>query len=53
MRRLERADDNIRGLLPHLLQEAGFVNIIERERFGTMLGSLALLSAEKPGTTQA
>jgi len=47
MQRMERADDNIHGLLPSMVKDAGFVNVSEIERFGTMLGTISLLRAEK------
>ena len=53
IRRTEQAEDNIRGLLPGMIQNAGFVNITEIENFRTAMGSLSLYRAEKPGQISA
>ena len=48
MRHTERMDDNIRGVILGMLGNAGFVGVVEMERFGTVIGSLSLYKAEKP-----
>ncbi len=45
-----RTTDNVTGLLPVLIAEAGFQNIAEPKRFNTAFGSLSLYRAVKPGT---
>ena len=40
--------DNVRGLLPEFMREAGFTAIEERQRFSTMWGTLSLYRAAKP-----
>lgn len=47
IRRTEHVEDNIRGSLPRMLRDAGFVNVSELENFGTGFGSLSLMRAEK------
>jgi ubiquinone/menaquinone biosynthesis C-methylase UbiE len=41
--------DNVRGLLPGLMQNAGFSSVTETRRFATMWGTLSLYRAHKPG----
>ena len=53
MRHTEHARDNIQGLLPSMLKDAGFGNIQEIESFDTLFGSLSLLRAEKPELAQS
>ena len=40
--------DNVAGMLPHLFGEAGFVDVEQTTRYGTILGTLALYQAKKP-----
>jgi ubiquinone/menaquinone biosynthesis C-methylase UbiE len=40
--------DNVQGLLPRLMQDAGFAGVAERKRFATMWGTLSLYRAVKP-----
>lgn len=44
----ETTTDNVKGLLPELLHEAGFRQVEEGRRFATMFGTLALYRARKP-----
>jgi SAM-dependent methyltransferase len=44
----EQTEDNVRGALPALFEEAGFVDAAERQRLRSALGTLALYSARKP-----
>ncbi len=39
--------DNVRGLLPTLIQEAGFVDVSETQRFSTIFGTMSLYRARK------
>ncbi len=48
IRRTERADDNVRGLLPGMIKQAGFINGVEIDHFGSLFGTLAIYRAEKP-----
>lgn len=41
--------DNVQGLLPGLMRQAGFAPVRETRRFPTMWGTMALYAAEKPG----
>jgi ubiquinone/menaquinone biosynthesis C-methylase UbiE len=41
--------DNVRGLLPRFIAEAGFRSVRETRRFATPLGTLSLYVARKPG----
>lgn len=45
----ETTSDNVRGLLPLLVREAGFVDVTETLHFPTAFGSLRLLRARKSG----
>lgn len=47
MRNLERARDNIKGLLPVMLQHAGFTQVEERTQFMTVFGTLSLYKGQK------
>jgi len=47
MRRLEEVADNLDGLIPHFITEAGFGFVIEAEHFLTVFGPLSLLRAVK------
>lgn len=49
IRHTERVEDNLRGLLPGMLQDAGFVGVSELEWFGTIAGSVSLYRAQKSG----
>ena len=46
--RMEEAEDNIRGYLPGLLQEAGLSNITETRHFRTIFGELVHLQSQHP-----
>lgn len=48
MRRLEEASDNIKGLLPEMLRDAGFEQVQETARYMTIFGTLSLYTARKP-----
>lgn len=45
---LEEADDNVKGLLPVMIREAGFEGVEETRCYSTAFGTLALLKARKP-----
>jgi ubiquinone/menaquinone biosynthesis C-methylase UbiE len=47
LRRTERASDNVNGLLPGMIQAAGFQDVVEIERFSMFMGSISLLVGEK------
>lgn len=49
VRYLERAADNLQGLLPALLQQAGFQAVDEIARYTTVFGDLSLYRASKSG----
>jgi len=44
---MERADDNVKGLVPEFLEQAGFVEVKETVSFTTLFGSLTMLAAYK------
>ena len=46
---LERAGDNVRGLLPVMMREAGFELVEESDYFTTVFGSLSLYRGRKEG----
>jgi 2-polyprenyl-3-methyl-5-hydroxy-6-metoxy-1,4-benzoquinol methylase len=48
VRWFEEAADNMKGLLPELLREAGFDGVEETARYSTAFGTLSLLKAVKP-----
>lgn len=48
VRWLEEAGDNMKGLLPDLVREAGFEAVEETTRYSTAFGTLSLLKAVKP-----
>jgi len=48
IRRLEEAADNVQGLLPAMLREAGFDQVEITQRFTTLFGSLLLYRAWRP-----
>lgn len=41
--------DSVHGLLPALMQKAGFDEVCETQRFSTMFGTMSLYRARKPG----
>lgn len=45
----ERVEDNIKGRLPLLLAETGYVNVRQHGQLGTILGTLCFLSGAKLG----
>lgn len=45
----EETSENIKGLLPRMFQEAGFKQAEETARYTTIIGTLSLYSALKPG----
>lgn len=47
-RKVEGAEDNIQGLLPHILHAANFVNIVTTVELMTIFGTISLLRAKKP-----
>lgn len=44
----ETTADNVRGELPRLIAEAGFTEVQEQARYGTILGTLARYRARRP-----
>ncbi len=46
---LSRTADNVKGLLPALFRDAGFEAASESARFATVLGTMSLYSARRPG----
>ena len=49
LRPLEEAGDHFDGLLPGLIQKAGFTSVTDTGRFDTALGPMVMLRAVKPG----
>ncbi|MBM2831232.1 MAG: Type 11 methyltransferase [Dehalococcoidia bacterium] len=49
MQRFEVTYDNIRGLLPGIIQEAGFDRVEATARYTTIFGTICLYRAWKPG----
>jgi ubiquinone/menaquinone biosynthesis C-methylase UbiE len=47
MSRLEEVADNMKGLLPSILKDAGFLMVEEKEYFSTMFGPVSLSVARK------
>lgn len=45
----ENTADNVKGLLPEMMRDAGFTSVAETRRFSTMWGTLSLYRACKPG----
>ncbi|MBI2323111.1 MAG: methyltransferase domain-containing protein [Chloroflexi bacterium] len=45
----EPTADNVRGLLPAMMAEAGFAQVEETARYATIVGTLCLYRARKPG----
>ena len=48
MRRLERASDNIEGLLPEMFRQVGFDQVQETAHYLTIVGTLTLVQGQKP-----
>ena len=48
MRHFEETDDNIQGLLPHVVYAADFEHIETTTEFMTIFGTISLLRAKKP-----
>ena len=48
MRGFEETRENFAGRLPVLLVEAGFIAVSETKHYGTMFGTVTLLTARKP-----
>ncbi len=48
LRRLERASDNVLGLLPGMMRHAGFEPVEIVTQYTTLFGGLSLFSACKP-----
>ena len=48
MRRFERVDDNLQGLLPVMMREAGFSEVEVTGSTSTIVGSLSYLIGHKP-----
>jgi hypothetical protein len=46
--RMEEAGDNVRGLLPGMLRDAGFQDMIETGHFQTLFGELVHYQARHP-----
>jgi cyclopropane fatty-acyl-phospholipid synthase-like methyltransferase len=44
----ETTTDNVQGRLPELMQEVGFVDVVETDRMATVFGTLSLYTARKP-----
>jgi ubiquinone/menaquinone biosynthesis C-methylase UbiE len=47
MRRLEESADNIQGLLPEIMRNAGFQQVEEPAQYTTIVGGLSLFRAQK------
>ena len=47
MRGFEEADDNLDGLIPRFIKEAGFRSVSETEHFTTIFGPLSMIKAMK------
>ncbi|MBI5527283.1 MAG: class I SAM-dependent methyltransferase [Deltaproteobacteria bacterium] len=48
VRRFEEAGDNVNGLLPRLMTDAGFPSVTGGERFNTLFGTIAIFRTTKP-----
>lgn len=46
----ETTTDNVRGRLPELIEDAGFLDVAETAGFATPLGTLSILSTRKSGS---
>lgn len=44
---IENTQDNVKGLLPALIKDAGFVGVVETRRVMTVFGSLSFYKAQK------
>ena len=53
MRRLERTEDNIKGLLPGMMSEAGFQEVQIVKQFMTVFGTIMVYRGVKPGGFKA
>ncbi|MGH8456400.1 MAG: hypothetical protein ACRETE_05405 [Stenotrophobium sp.] len=40
--------DNVRGLRPQVMRDAGFADVEETQRFATIFGTVSLYLARKP-----
>ncbi len=49
----DTTSDNVNGLLPKLVAESGFDDVTETESYMTMLGTMSLYKARKPGVESA
>ncbi len=49
----ENTQDNVSGKLIELFEQAGFIQVSQRQSFGTVYGTMALYSAVKPGQPDA
>jgi ubiquinone/menaquinone biosynthesis C-methylase UbiE len=47
----KNTQDNVSGQLPVLFEQAGFINVSQRQTFDTIFGTIALYSACKPGAS--
>ncbi len=48
MRHLEETEDNVKGLLPHMLRISGFEQVEENAKIMTVFGTVALYEGRKP-----
>lgn len=48
MRRLEETGDNIKGILPEMFRQAGFIEVEERAHYMMIFGTLSLYKGRKP-----
>lgn len=46
----QNTSDNVNGLMPELMRNAGFIEVHESARFMTLFGTLALYTARKSGS---
>jgi ubiquinone/menaquinone biosynthesis C-methylase UbiE len=49
LRQFEQVADNIAGLLPVLMERAGFVRVATLAQYTTVFGAVSLYRGEKPG----
>jgi hypothetical protein len=47
LRRPERASDDVLSLMPTMMEQAGYDNVTEVERFSMFMGDIALIEGEK------
>ena len=45
----KNTQDNVSGKIPTLFEQAGFVEVSQRQIFDTIFGTMALYSATRPG----